>query len=84
MNKNKLSYVPIYETSDLYAASFIKASKIPLLGIRKEGNRIYFQFSSSKAEELAMSYFNDAKIPAATYARNFHELKSLIHGRVSS
>ncbi len=84
MNVNKRDEKSCYDTSDLSVAAFLKASKIPLEGLKREGNRVFFQFSNPKAESLALSFFNDAKVSAASYARALQELKTLIHGRVSS
>ena len=80
-NKNRQKLV--YETSDLALASFLKAKKVPIAGTRHDGDRIIFQFDYPNAENLALSYFNDAKVSAASYARAFQELKTLIHGRAS-
>ena len=80
--KNVKSKPISFETSDLPLASFLKASKLALVGVRKEGNRVFFQFADPKAEALAISFFNDVKVPAASYARAFQEVKTLIYGRV--
>lgn len=72
----------IYETSDLQVASFLKTNKIPLHSLRRENSRVHFRFSDPRAEALAISFLNDAAVPAASYARSLQELKALIYGRI--
>ena len=71
-----------FETSDLPVAAFLRAKRIPLVGTRQDKGRIFFQFSHPKAEALAFSFFNDAKVPASSFSRAFQELKTLVHGRI--
>lgn len=48
----------IFETSQLNIAAYLYASGLSLLGNRRFGKSIYFQFSEKrKAEQLVSSYF---------------------------
>lgn len=67
-----------FEVADLAVAAFLKARKIPLVGTRKEGNRVFFQFAHPDSQEVAFSYFNDAEIPASSYSQAIQELKTLL------
>jgi len=80
--KSTVDQANSFETSDLAVASFLKAQKIPIAGMRREGNRVFFQFSHPKAETIAFSYFNGAKVSASSYSQAFQELKTLLFGRI--
>lgn len=70
-----------YATSDLYFASFLKASDCLMTGTRKEKGRIFFVFEKTEfIEQLKMDYFNRvAKVSALAYADAIRSLKSLCH-----
>jgi len=70
-----------FETNDLSIASYIHSNKVPLLGIRQLGQKVYFQFENPEAENFAIDFINDGKVSAKALLDSFKELKRLIYAR---
>lgn len=72
-----------FTTPDLYFAAFLQASGLPMVRTeRRQGNRIYFVFDTSKTdiEALKTGWFNNtATVPAQPYSHSIKGLKSLCH-----
>lgn len=72
---------PVYRTSDLYFAAYLKVAGVPFLRTDKEDRRVFFIFEYIDAlQDLKVQYFNrTARIPALNYADEIRSMKSLTH-----
>lgn len=70
-----------YSTPDFATACFLRAIDKPMAGTRREGGRVFFEFSDNEElrEELR-NYFNgNALVRPQAMSAAMRELKSLIH-----
>jgi hypothetical protein len=72
----------MYRTSDLYFAAYLRVAEVPLKGVEREGNRVFFLFEDpggSTIRELKDQYFMDqAKVRALSYSQAVKAMKALI------
>jgi hypothetical protein len=69
------------ETPDLYLAAFLCCLDQELLGTRRVGPRVFFQFTKdAELEQLKIGWYsNQATVLAQSYASAIKSLKGLIH-----
>lgn len=72
---------PLYSTSDLYFAAFLKASKVFFKGTSKTGSRMFFNFEhSGMIEGLRMGYYNHTvKVDPLSFVQEIRIMKNFIH-----
>lgn len=70
---------PLYKTSDLYFASYLKVSGMELLKTEVDGRKVVFVFEKhSKFKDLKREYFNrTSRVPALTFVDEIRSMKSL-------
>lgn len=67
-----------YPTFDLNLGGFLLAKNMELLGVERHGPRAAFVFES-RAAEIVHEFYEDAPIPAKTYAECLSALKRVLH-----
>lgn len=72
---------PIYKTSDLYFAAYLKAVGMVLLKTEKEGHKVIFVFEKKESfKDLKREYFNrTSRVPALTFVDEIRSMKSLTY-----
>ena len=65
------------EVKDLWAAAYLHAIGKSLLGIRREGKVVYFQFNQDAKDKL-LEFTNNKPIPIITYRNSLSALKNYI------
>lgn len=65
------------EVKDLWAAAYLHALGKKLLGIRREGKVVYFQFDQEVKDEL-LEFTNNKPIAIITYRNSLSALKNYI------
>ena len=72
---------PIYKTSDLYFAAYLKTVGIVLLKTEVENRKVIFVFEKKDAlKNLKREYFNrTARVPALNFIDEIRSLKALTY-----
>jgi hypothetical protein len=72
---------PLYKTSDLYFAAYLKTSGLELLKTEMEGSKVVFVFEKPESfKELKRSYFNrTSRVPALTFVDEVRSMKALTY-----
>ena len=65
------------EVKDIWAAAYLHALGKSLLGIRREGRVVYFQFNQDTKDKL-LEFTNNKQIPIITYRNSLSALKNYI------
>ena len=65
------------EVKDIWAAAYLHALGKNLLGIRREGRVVYFQFNQDAKDKL-LEFTNNKPIPIITYRNSLSALKNYI------
>ena len=70
---------PLYKTSDLYFASYLKVSGMELLKTEVEGRKVIFVFEKHPTfKDLKREYFNrTSRVPALSFVDEIRSMKSL-------
>jgi hypothetical protein len=72
---------PLYQTTDLYYAAYLKVAGVPFLGIEREGGRVTFLFGDQGPlvmRDLRNAYFTDAaKVAPLLFVQAIKAMKSL-------
>jgi|TARA_B100000073_G_C23719145_1_gene567009 predicted protein tyrosine phosphatase len=70
---------PLYKTSDLYFAAYLKTTGMELLKTELEGRKVIFVFEKShRFKDLKREYFNrTSRVPALTFVDEIRSMKSL-------
>jgi len=73
---------PLFESSDLFLCSFLKAKGLPFEGAKRgEGKRVIFVFQrQSDLEDLLKSFYNDGLVPVLSFKSALRNLRDLIFG----
>ena len=71
----------LYETTDFYLASFLKAIGYTLNGLGKIGSRTVFKFTDKqeRPNDLLAFYNSEGSVPPLTLISSIREMKALIH-----
>jgi hypothetical protein len=72
---------PLYQTTDLYYAAYLKVAGVPFLGIERDGGRVTFLFGDQGPlvmRDLRNAYFTDAaKVAPLLFVQAIKAMKSL-------
>lgn len=72
---------PLYKTTDLYYAAYLKVAGVPFRGAEREGGRVTFLFedqSSLVMRDLRTAYFTDtAKVAPLMFVQAIKTMKAL-------
>ena len=67
----------VIEVKDIWAAAYLHALGKSLLGTRREGKIVYFQFDQDAKDKL-LDFTNNKPIPIITYRNSLSALKNYI------
>lgn len=72
--------VPVYETSDLHLASFLRCRGFEIAGIARNGDgRTAFAFGESEELRRAiLDFANDGPIGARSFSNTLRDLKGMV------
>lgn len=72
---------PLYKTSDLYFAAYLKTLGMELLKTETKGRKVVFVFEKIEAfKDLKREYFNrSSRVPALTFVDEIRSLKALTY-----
>ena len=72
---------PLYKTSDLYFAAYLKTTGMELLKTEVEGRKVIFVFEKHHSfKDLKREYFNrTSRVPALTFVDEIRSMKSLTY-----
>ena len=78
---NEIKPEPLYKTSDLYFAAYLKTTGMELLKTEMVGRKVIFVFEKkSTFKELKREYFNrSSRVPALTFVDEIRSMKSLTY-----
>jgi hypothetical protein len=70
---------PLYKTSDLYFAAYLKTSGVELLKTELVGRKVMFVFEKPPSfKDLKREYFNrTSRVPALTFVDEIRSLKNM-------
>lgn len=76
---NKIQPEPLYKTSDLYFAAYLKTAGMELLKTEVQGRKVVFVFEKQETfKDLKREYFNrTSRVPALTFVDEIRSMKSL-------
>lgn len=72
---------PLYRTTDLYYAAYLKVAGVPFQGSEREGGRVFFLFDDQGPlvmRDLRNAYFTDnAKVAPLMFVQAIKAMKAL-------
>ena len=69
----------VFETVDIWEASFLRAHGAILAGKRKNGDRVVFLFGDRPTcERLALTFMNNAAVPIGSLKTAYRDLKRVV------
>lgn len=72
---------PLYRTTDLYYAAYLKVAAVPFQGTAREGGRVFFLFDNQGPivmRDLRNAYFTDtAKVAPLLFVQAIRTMKAL-------
>lgn len=78
MNRDEKSR-PLFETSDLHLASFLRSRSFSLEHIRRENGRAIFVFvDSSELRRAVVDYANDGLVGVRSFCNTLRDLKAIV------
>lgn len=82
--KKMINDLPVFSTSDLQIAAFLKTNRMSLLEVqRDQSGRCQFVFrDDAEREKLLMDYANDGMIPVRSLLSAIRDLKGLANMRI--
>ena len=70
----------VWETHDLRLGAFLKTKKYSILGVRRNGNRIIFQFSDkeTRTKDIGDYHARRSVVEPVAYMESISELRDMI------
>ncbi len=69
-----------YQVSDFYLAAFLKAKKMKLIDISREGRRVTFVFEDREdRQQITKDFYNDGSVQVNPFIHAIQDLKSIIY-----
>ena len=70
----------VYETSDLYLASYLKARGLLLVRTERQGSRVVFTFEDrADRQDLVLSFYNDGMVHVNAFTHAIQDLKAVVY-----